>query len=112
MIVAIYARKSTPQEGATGTSDSVDRQIEHARAYAEAKGWTAPQEHVYFDDNASGAAWARLERRNRLVEGCEAGAPFQVLVVSEQSRLGRHMIETAHLIMRGSGSSATLTMPS
>jgi DNA invertase Pin-like site-specific DNA recombinase len=100
MIAAIYARKSTPQEGATGTSDSVDRQIEHARAYAERKGWTAPQEHVYFDDNASGAAWARLERRNRLVEACEAGAPFQVLVVSEQSRLGRHMIETAHLIMR------------
>ncbi|HUP35639.1 MAG TPA: recombinase family protein [Candidatus Limnocylindria bacterium] len=100
MIAAIYARKSTPQEGATGTSDSVDRQIEHARAYAEAKGWTAPPEHVYFDDNVSGAAWARLERRNQMVEACEAGAPFQVLVVSEQSRLGRHMIETAHLIMR------------
>jgi len=48
----------------------------------------------------SGALYARLDRLNRLVETCESGAPFQALIVSEQSWLGRHMIQTAHTIMR------------
>src|SRR4029453_10494179 len=57
-------------------------------------------EHVYYDDNRSGATYARLDARNRLVEVCEGGAaPFEALVVSKQSRLGRHMIETAHTVM-------------
>jgi site-specific DNA recombinase len=100
MIAAIYARKSNPQEGVAGTSESVDRQIAHSRAYAVGKGWTVAEGHIYYDDKVSGATWARLDQRNRLVEVCEAGAPFQALIVSEQFRLGRHMIETAYTIMR------------
>jgi site-specific DNA recombinase len=100
MIAAIYARKSNPQEGAAGTSESVDRQIAHARAYAIRKGWTVAEGHVYYDDTISGATWARLDGRNRLVEVCEAGPPFQALIVSEQGRLGRHMIESSYTIMR------------
>jgi hypothetical protein len=34
MIVALYARKSTDQAGAGDKSESVERQIAHARAYA------------------------------------------------------------------------------
>ena len=71
-----------------------------SRAYAVRKGWTVDPAHVYYDDNVSGAAYARLEQRNRLVEVCESGPPFQAVIVSEQSRLGRHMIESAHTIMR------------
>jgi site-specific DNA recombinase len=100
MIAAIYARKSNPQEGAGATSESVDRQIEHAREYAQRKGWTVDESHIYFDDDISGATYARLAARNRLVDVCEAGAPFAALVVSEQARLGRHMIESAYTIMR------------
>lgn len=47
MIAAIDGRKSTPQKSVSGTSESVERQIEHARAYAERKGWTVAAEHVY-----------------------------------------------------------------
>ena len=100
MNAAIYARKSTPQEGVGTTSESVDRQIDHARRYAAKQGWTVAEAHVYYDDKVSGALYARLDRLNRLVETCEGGAPFQALIVSEQSRLGRHMIQTAHTIMR------------
>jgi len=34
MMVALYARKSTDQAGAGDKSESVERQIAHARAYA------------------------------------------------------------------------------
>jgi site-specific DNA recombinase len=100
MIAAIYARKSNPQEGAAGTSESVDRQLAHSRLYATEQGWIVDEAHVYADDDVSGATYARLDQRQRLVEACEAGAPFQAIIVSEQSRLGRHMIESAYTIMR------------
>lgn len=40
MIAAIYARKSTEQNGVAEDAKSVTRQIEHAKAYAAKKGWT------------------------------------------------------------------------
>ena len=56
--------------------------------------------HVYYDDKVSGALYARLDRLNRLVETARAARRSRRLIVSEQSRLGRHMIQTAHTIMR------------
>ena len=41
MIAAVYARKSTEQTGVADEQKSVTRQIDHARAYAVRKGWTA-----------------------------------------------------------------------
>jgi hypothetical protein len=38
MLCAIYARKSTDQAGAGDQSESVERQLAHARAYAARKG--------------------------------------------------------------------------
>jgi hypothetical protein len=42
MISAIYARKSTEQNGHDDEAKSVTRQVEHATGYAQRKGWTAP----------------------------------------------------------------------
>ena len=42
MIAAIYARKSTEQNGVGDEEKSVTRQIEHAKAYAAKKGWAVP----------------------------------------------------------------------
>ena len=39
MITAIYARKSTEQTGVIEEEKSVTRQIDHAKVYAERKGW-------------------------------------------------------------------------
>jgi hypothetical protein len=35
------------------------RQLEHARAYAQRRGWTVADEHVYADDEVSGAEFER-----------------------------------------------------
>ena len=98
MIAAIYARKSTEQTGTAEEAKSVTRQIDHARAYAAAKGWTVAEAHVYVDDGISGAEFAKRPGLVRLINALTPRPPFQVLVMSEESRLGREQIETAYLL--------------
>ena len=80
MIAAIYARKSTEQPGADADAKSVARQIDNARAFAAAKGWTVADAHVYADDAISGAETRKLVNRQRLLDALARGRPpFQVL---------------------------------
>jgi DNA invertase Pin-like site-specific DNA recombinase len=58
MIAAIYARKSTEQNGVADEARSVSRQVDHARAYASRKGWTVADEQIYIDDGVSRAEFA------------------------------------------------------
>ncbi len=95
---AIYARKSTEQTGVADEQKSVTRQVDHARAYAVRKGWTVDDEHVYVDDGISGAEFANRPGFLRLMNALKPRAPFQVLVMSEESRLGREAIETAYAL--------------
>jgi site-specific DNA recombinase len=97
MIAAIYARKSTEQN-LPDTEKSVTRQVEHATAYATAKGWTVDPARVYVDDGVSGAEFARRPGFVRLMAGLRPTPPFDVLVMSEESRLGREQIETAYAL--------------
>ena len=98
MIAAIYGRKSTDQTGVADDARSVTRQIEHARAYSRHKGWRVLDEHVYTDDAISGAEFERRPGFVRLMAALKPRAPFQVLVMSEESRLGREAIETAYAL--------------
>jgi DNA invertase Pin-like site-specific DNA recombinase len=98
MIAALYARKSTEQTGTAEEAKSVTRQIDHARAYATMKGWTVAEAHVYVDDGISGAEFAKRPGLVRLINALTPRPPFQVLVMSEESRLGREQIETAYLL--------------
>lgn len=98
MITAVYARKSTEQTGVADEAKSVTRQIEHARAYATRKGWTVAEAHVYVDDGISGAEFAARPGFVRLMAALKPRAPFQVLIMSEESRLGRESIETAYAL--------------
>ena len=98
MIAAIYARKSTDQVGVSDTERSVTRQVEHARAYAHTKGWTVADEHVYVDDGISGAEFANRPGFLRLMNALKPTPRFQVLIMSEESRLGREAIETAYAL--------------
>lgn len=108
MISAIYAGKSTEQEkGPSGASESVERQIEHGKAFAASKGWTVEPEHVYFDDAISGAEFAKLKARKRMVDDAEAGK-FQILVISGQKSLGRDMIESVYTIKSIADSGVTI----
>src|SRR2546425_13168651 len=99
VLAAIYARKSTDQAGAGDKSESVERQLAHARAYAASKGWTVADAHVYADDGISGAEFGdRRPGLARLVNALRPRPPFQVLVMSEESRLGRESIEVAYAL--------------
>jgi hypothetical protein len=75
---------------------SVTREIEHVRAYAERKGWTVAEEHVYADDGISGAEFLKRPDFLRLMNALKPRPGFQVLMMSEVSRLGREQIETAY----------------
>jgi site-specific DNA recombinase len=97
MIAAIYARKSTDQN-LPDEEKSVTRQVERATAYAQAKGWTVAAEHVHADDGISGAEFVKRPGFLRLMNALKPRPPFQVLIMSEESRLGREQIETAYAL--------------
>ena len=98
MRVAIYARKSTDQHHVSEAQKSVTRQVDQARQYAAQKGWTVAEEHVYIDDGISGAEFATRPGFVRLMTSLNPRPDFQVLVMSEESRLGRAAIETAYAL--------------
>jgi len=97
-VAAIYARKSTEQVGVTDEQRSVTRQTEHARAYALAHGWVVRDEYIFVDDGISGAEFRKRPGLTRLLNTLRPRPPFQVLLMSEESRLGREQIETAYVI--------------
>jgi DNA invertase Pin-like site-specific DNA recombinase len=98
MIAAIYARKSTEQNGVGDEDKSVTRQIEHAKAYAAQKGWVVAEEDVYVDDGISGARFLKRAGFLHLMNPLKPMPPFQALIMSEESRLGREQIETAYAL--------------
>ena len=98
MIAAIYTRKSTDQTGVADEQKSVARQIERARAYALRKGWNVAEQHVYVDDGISGAEFANRPGFLRLMNALKPRPAFHVLVMFEESRLGREAIETAYAL--------------
>jgi DNA invertase Pin-like site-specific DNA recombinase len=99
---AVYARKSTDQN-VTEEEKSVTRQVEHARAYAIRKGWQVAEEHVYSDDGISGAEFIKRPGFLRLMNAIKPRPAFQVLIMSEESRLGREQIETAYALKQITG---------
>lgn len=89
IVAAIYARRSTEQNGADADARSVVRQIENARAFAAARGWTIAEQHVYADDAVSGADVKRLVNRQRLLDAIRNRPPFDVLIMRDASRFSR-----------------------
>ena len=74
------------------------RQVEHAKAYAQKKGWRVLDEYVYVDDGISGAEFTNRPGYMRLLNALKPRAPFEVLIVSELSRLGREQLETGYAV--------------
>ena len=98
MIAAVYCRKSTAEHGVGDEQKSVARQLEHARLYAARKGWTIDEAHIYVDDGISGAEFSRRPGFMRLMAALKPAAPFGVLIVSEESRIGREQIEVSFAV--------------
>jgi DNA invertase Pin-like site-specific DNA recombinase len=93
MIAAVYCRKSTDQSGVSDDQKSVTRQVEHAPQYASRKGWAIDEASIFVDDGISGAEFANRPGFLRLMNGLKPRPPFQALIMSEESRLGREAIE-------------------
>jgi site-specific DNA recombinase len=99
---AVYARKSTEEKGKEAQAKSCAVQIAESRRYAERKGWCVLDAHVYEDDAISGAEFEKRPGLVAMLAAIEATKkpPFDVLIVSEQSRLGRDTLLTLTLIKR------------
>lgn len=93
-----YARKSTRDERAD-EAKSVTQQIEHVRAFAEKKGWTLADRHIFKDDGVSGRETASLTGRAEMFEAAERGEA-DVLVVFDLDRLTRDDAEPVALLKR------------
>src|SRR5262245_8351985 len=100
MNCAVYARKSNERNGVAEDAKSIARQVEHARVYAAKKGWTVADEHVYVDDGISGAEFVKRPGFMRLMNALKPRPQFQVLIMSEESRLGREQIQTAYALQQ------------
>lgn len=86
MRAAIYARKSTDSDA------GVARQIAIARDFATERGWTMDDEHVYSDNDVSGAISNR-PGLNALLAAVESSPrPWDVLVTMNGDRLSRGSI--------------------
>lgn len=96
MIAAIYARKSTSQDGRSEEEKSVTRQVERAEAFAASKGWTVAPGHVYVDEAISGAEFEAREGFMRLIGSLKPKPPFNALIVMDRDRLGREQYETPY----------------
>jgi site-specific DNA recombinase len=101
---AIYSRKSNA-DAASEEFRSVTRQIQRSREYAMRKGWRVEAACVFADDGISGAEFKRRPGLTALLCAAEAKA-FDVLVMSEPSRLGREQAETAYVLKRIADSGA------
>ncbi len=55
-------------------------------------------EHIYIDDGISGAEFQKRPGLAGLLTALSLLPPFQALVMSEESRLGREQIETAYVL--------------
>jgi site-specific DNA recombinase len=98
LLAAIYGRKSTDQAGVSEEQRSVTRQIDHARQYAAQRGWLVREDCIYVDDGISGAEFVKRPGFLRLMNALKPHPPFQVLIMSEESRLGREAIETSYAL--------------
>ncbi len=92
-----YCRKSTEQNVADDAK-SVSRQVQRAREYAEQRGWRFDEKSVFTDDAVSGAEFRKRPGLTTLLAALQPKPKFQVLIISEPSRLGREQIETAWVL--------------
>ncbi len=102
MIAGAYLRKSNDEPDKSEGVRSVDHQLVEARRCAAERGWVFNDRFVFCDDGVSGAEFNRKKRPElyRLFDALEPRPPFDVLIVEDQSRLGRDPIRTLSAIQQ------------
>jgi DNA invertase Pin-like site-specific DNA recombinase len=109
MIAAIYTRLSRDDGGRDASLKSVTIQADDCRAFAAKNGWTVGE--TYCDDGVSGAIFGegRPDFTRLLADVTRPVSkkarktwrpPFDILLVTEQSRLGRDATLTQYAILQ------------
>jgi site-specific DNA recombinase len=96
MIAAIYARRSDDQNDRAEDAKSITRQVERGQAFAQTRGWIVAESHVFRDDAIRGAEFAKRDGFMRVLNSLKPRPSFDVLIISELSRLGREQFETGY----------------
>ena len=97
MIAAIYARKSSDEPGRDAEDASCPTQIDRAREFAKAKGWRVDEGSVFRDDGVSGSEFSKRHGLQTLLAALKPTPRFKVLIVRNESRLGRDYRRTVAL---------------
>lgn len=98
IVAAAYLRKSSDEKDKNADVKSIEVQRNLALRFAEKQGWTLDDRYVFADDGISGAEFLARPGLQALLGALKPAAPFKVLVVSEQSRLGRETLDTLLVI--------------
>jgi DNA invertase Pin-like site-specific DNA recombinase len=110
MIAAIYARKSNEQTGVADDMKSVEIQIASCRQCAERHGWEVAPAHIYIDDGISGADFVDRSGFLKLMNALKPRPAFDVLIMTEVSRLGREQIKTSRALQEITGAGVIVWM--
>jgi DNA invertase Pin-like site-specific DNA recombinase len=94
---ATYSRKSN-EDDRTEDHKSVARQVDQATRWVEQRGGVVLPDHIYSDEDISGAEFRERRGLLRFLDSVKNGRPFAGVVMSEQSRLGREQLETGYLL--------------
>src|SRR3989442_5456112 len=98
MIAAAYLRKSTSQEGVSYDEKSIQFQKDHVAAFAATRGWDLREEYIFADDGVSGAEFSARPGFVRLMASLKPRPPFGVLIMYDESRLGRELYEVGYAL--------------
>ncbi len=93
MRAAIYARRSTEEH----QESSLEVQVEQARRWIEAKGWTVSPAHVYQENAVSRAEFKKRPKLLNLINASE-NHEFEVVVARDESRIGGDIHRTGLII--------------
>ncbi len=101
MRAAVYARKSNEQDVQEEVR-SVTRQLEHGRAFAESKGWSVKDDHVFSDDAISGMHGEEKRPGLKLLLATMelVPRPFDVIVMASDDRLMRNQLKVGAVLER------------
>lgn len=92
---AIYARYSSDLQH----DRSIEDQSRNCKLFAQRRGWSVLEEHIYADRALSGSTMAGRPALQRLLNAAELKVkPFDCLLVDDTSRLSRNKVEQGQII--------------
>lgn len=93
---AVYGRYSSDKQSPT----SIEDQVRQCREKAAKGGWRVLEDHIYRDEEISGATLERPGLKALLAAAESQPRPFDVVLIDDTSRLSRDQVDDLQLIRR------------